>query len=475
MIRRVASVFAILFAAIPIGGTTRADLCLEQGARASLDDADAAFIGKLVSLEEPKADHLSSSGGGRDLDLRFEVEEAVKGPLGRHVQVRSDALGVPLGKRLGLLLERWGDTWVSGPCSKIDPDVLRRAAAPLPAPDSRGPVAFLVGGRFGDVRTVALDRDGRVVAYGSGRGYTATLAVCEGSRRVVEVFRELVRRRLGSGGLLVRDIATLGPVRGLRMEELDGTGWWPEAVSCRDPTADDVFIALEDDDERVKVVRLRRGERSVVFDGRGRWVSFSAVSDVAYLAKGKSIVELDLRTGQTRPLVTLPLTPASLELNPGESALAGTNGSSPPKGRVFTVDLQTREVSIVPGPGGKPVWLNGSRFVVLPGEGEVRTYDRSLNDVQPWRDRISGPAVAVDGKVYSAAVGEFVEDSPANRDVRLLLELDSDQITDLVFVRAGPTRPAAGPRPGPLAIVLAVMALIVALGLRRSWSLRHAL
>ena len=146
-----------------------------------------------------------------------------------------------------------------------------------------------------------------------------------------------------------------------------------------------------------------------------------------------------------------------------------------PPSRIGACDSVRRHPNRGNGPGleGKPVWLNGSRFVVLPGEGEARTYDRSLDDVQPWRDRISGPAVAVDGKVYSAAGGEFIEDSPANRDVRLLRELDSDQITDLVFVRAGPTRPAAGPRPGPLAIVLAVMALIVLFGLRQAASGRH--
>lgn len=40
----------------------------------------------------------------------------------------------------------------------------------LPGPDGRGPVALLVGGRFGPARTLALDVEGRTLAYGTGAG-----------------------------------------------------------------------------------------------------------------------------------------------------------------------------------------------------------------------------------------------------------------------------------------------------------------
>ena len=52
------------------------------------------------------------------------------------------------------------------------------AAEPLPTPTGSGPVALLVGGSYGTMRMVALDAQGRVLAYGPGEGEAYALAVC---------------------------------------------------------------------------------------------------------------------------------------------------------------------------------------------------------------------------------------------------------------------------------------------------------
>jgi hypothetical protein len=122
--------------------------------RDRLAAADGAFIGKLVGRREtgPLGSIIST---GRDVIYTFEVAEAVKGDIGQRVDLRSAASGmscgfeVPADQAIGILLDRRSGMWRSGLCGQIEPGKLRAAAAPSPAPDGRGPTAFIVGGSFG--------------------------------------------------------------------------------------------------------------------------------------------------------------------------------------------------------------------------------------------------------------------------------------------------------------------------------------
>jgi hypothetical protein len=161
----------LLFSAIPVS-PAHACTCAARGdPRERLAAADGAFIGNLVSRREtgPLGSIIST---GRDVIYTFEVAEAFKGDIGRQVEVHSAASGascgfeVPPGEPIGVLLEGGNGTWRSGLCGQIEPDKLRTAAAPLPAPDGQPPAALVVGGGFGEARLLVLDRHARTLAYG---------------------------------------------------------------------------------------------------------------------------------------------------------------------------------------------------------------------------------------------------------------------------------------------------------------------
>lgn len=117
-----------------------------------------------------------------ELDIR--VERAFKDALGTQVTVHTAAngglcgLGSDVGDRVSLLLHRESGRYFSGLCSTVDPKRLARAAQPLPRPRGRGPVRFLLGGRFGGAEMIALDGQGRTLAYGTARGPISHLDVC---------------------------------------------------------------------------------------------------------------------------------------------------------------------------------------------------------------------------------------------------------------------------------------------------------
>lgn len=83
---------------------------------------------------------------------------------------------------------------------------------------------FLLGGGFGGPTVIALDRQGRTLAYGAGRGSMTDFEVCPGGRRSVETAWIEGRRTL-----YVRDLRSM-----LVRYRVKITG---EAVSCRTPDA----------------------------------------------------------------------------------------------------------------------------------------------------------------------------------------------------------------------------------------------
>jgi hypothetical protein len=91
-----------------------------------IEGADAAFVGRLVALR-PAAE-------AGDQTYRFVVDQPVKGPVGREIEVRAarltDANGTPLAldAAVGVLAERDGAAWVTGSCSLTDPGALLSTA-----------------------------------------------------------------------------------------------------------------------------------------------------------------------------------------------------------------------------------------------------------------------------------------------------------------------------------------------------------
>jgi hypothetical protein len=89
-----------------------------------LDDADAAVVGAVV------AERRGELRGAPQLVLTVDVDQRVKGDVGRVLEVRSPSgsdcdVDVPRDKAIGLLLTRGrGGTWLATACSVVDPGLL---------------------------------------------------------------------------------------------------------------------------------------------------------------------------------------------------------------------------------------------------------------------------------------------------------------------------------------------------------------
>ena len=136
----------LVLAMVPLSHANACSCIANTDPRDRLAAAEGAFIGELVGRRETGL--LGSIiSSGRDVVYTFEVAEVFKGDLGQRVDVHSAAGGgscgfeVAPGEAVGVLLYRHQGTWQSGLCGQIEPDKLRAAAAPLPAPDGQAPAA----------------------------------------------------------------------------------------------------------------------------------------------------------------------------------------------------------------------------------------------------------------------------------------------------------------------------------------------
>ncbi|MDP8970158.1 MAG: hypothetical protein M3N52_06640, partial [Actinomycetota bacterium] len=107
----------------------------------ALSEAAAGLVGTVAATgSQPGVDPSSW--------LSLDVEASVGVDLGARVDVASFDLSPEVGQRVGLLLERGEDGWVTNSCMQYPPEALLAAAA-LPVPTGSGPIAFVVGGGYG--------------------------------------------------------------------------------------------------------------------------------------------------------------------------------------------------------------------------------------------------------------------------------------------------------------------------------------
>ena len=121
----------------------------------------------------------------------------------------------PGGRRPGraAFLSRRDGAWNASLCALTDPaELVAATVSPIRAPAARRRVALLSGGSFASARLMALDRRGRVLAYGFGRGDVERISVCPGSRYAVELVRQGARSRAA-----VRDLRSMRVVRSLAL------------------------------------------------------------------------------------------------------------------------------------------------------------------------------------------------------------------------------------------------------------------
>lgn len=351
----------------------RACSCIPPDPWTFLRQADGAFVGRLVSRRE--ADQ------GRAV-LTFSVERALKGNIGDTVEVTTAnngaACGIEtsVGQRIGLFLDRNGSRWFGHLCWQVSPEDLL-AAASLPAPNGRGPVALFVGGRFGPARTLALDAKGRTLAYGMGSGGAVNFSVCPGSQHLAEV--------VNVGGLYTIVIRTLPLLWQVRTQQLK----LPSVGSLRCTSASGeqlvVFAGSGPDlDRRARLVRVTPRNTTTIWQGTSWHSSFS--NRVAYVTDlDDGLLAVDLRKGSVKRLAGMPREAYALVPNSDGTlfaSLAYTEGVGRP--RLVVVDTQRRPASVrrvpLPNATGKVVWLADGRLAVLQNPAAV-VFDRGLRVV----------------------------------------------------------------------------------------------
>ena len=113
--RRLLAVAGVLF--VTLAADAAACSCRPVDLERDLPRADGAFVGTVLERRETEASVL----------LLFRVEQVYKGEIDGRIEVATArggaacGLDLPVGERVGLLLEHDGETWRSGLCSRVDP------------------------------------------------------------------------------------------------------------------------------------------------------------------------------------------------------------------------------------------------------------------------------------------------------------------------------------------------------------------
>ncbi len=378
--RALAACVLVLFAATLAGGVEsgQACSCALPDPRAALAQADGAFVGTLVSRRQLDQQAV----------LEFAVDRALKGSIGKTVEVRTASSGAacgieaPIGTRVGLVLERRDGAWHGHLCWQFAPEELLAAALPLPPPNGRGPVALIVGGGFGDSRLLTLDAHGRTLAYGRGGGRAGLVSMCPGRKHLVEL------AYIGSGSTLVARKTRTLRVQRRQLVNLPG-GRYAQRLRCEDGSGTSAVIfsrgPVGDSPAGSALYRMRAGRVSTLWSG----AAFDAeiTSSAAYLSagnSGKTLIRVDLSTGRTKRLATLPASTTSLKLNRAETLLAGIAASTGRPSQLVRVDLTRKPatVVVVPLSRGGGLWAG---LLAADGPPSLRPRVRRHRGAHPRR------------------------------------------------------------------------------------------
>jgi hypothetical protein len=103
--------------ALAVAGDALACTCAPVDLARDLPRADGAFVGTVLERRETEA----------SVNLLFRVEQVYKGDISNRVEVETSrdgatcGLELPVGERVGLLLDREGALWRSSLCSRVEP------------------------------------------------------------------------------------------------------------------------------------------------------------------------------------------------------------------------------------------------------------------------------------------------------------------------------------------------------------------
>jgi len=334
--------------------------CAWGDPRERLENADTAFVGRVISHVGPQQGLIRSSAD--PVTYTFEVEASVKGDIGEQVEVVSAAsgascgfeFGIPNGERAGILLhlDNHGN-FRSGLCSTIDPDVLLEITGARPAPDGSGPLRFLIAGQFGGSRLFALDNLGRTLAYGDGNEPAGGVSVCPGDTHSIEVFGAPNEVKVGVRDLRTFEIVDEVSVFDNLVELYDGQ--YSEVRNAGIPANEIMSTACMRPDGSssaffskshggysnsvlIKVDTDPNSTANILWTGISAGAEFSPDKKFAYLVSGTAvsppeyqitshvIQQIDLDTGDVHEVVAIPRSStesvASIAVSPSSEMLA---------------------------------------------------------------------------------------------------------------------------------------------------------
>ena len=301
-----AALVLVLVAAATWAPAGRAGACSCAGGnpRDRLQEAGAAFIGRMLEVE----------GDFQSARYTFAVDQPIKGTFAETLTIATAGNGAACGfevgtdRPIGVLLHRWRHGWSSGLCSQIDPGELRSAVSPLAVEHDAGLVVALAGGSFGEAQVAALDARGHVAAWGWGRGVTYSLSVCPGGEVALEHVAATPAAGLkGDSFLYVRNVADLQARKLAPLPESEMRNVY--RVICAAPDASAALVASTSG-----LFLYRDGAFQTLAEG----VVYDAVltePGITYALRKRSIVRVDLDSGDVRSVGTVGDRRLSLELS----------------------------------------------------------------------------------------------------------------------------------------------------------------
>ncbi|HVE76959.1 MAG TPA: hypothetical protein VND22_09390 [Actinomycetota bacterium] len=501
---RVVLLFCFLLPALTIAAPAASCSCVDDHPRIQVRQAEAAFVGRLVGIQEGP---LSVLSGGSDAVWTFEVERVVKGELHRREHVNSPLSGascgfeVAVGERAGVVLSSEDGAWRSGLCSTVEPDALIAAGRPVPDPLG-GEIAFIAGSDAAGSQSLALDGEGRVAAYGlpasvePGMGFQRSgtkVSVCPGQTIALEETTTEISVR----ALTDFKINAVIPSQHQRSA-------WIHCTNSKGPQ----FLRLLLEDWRSGQLERWNGNQLLssvkVFPGTSLLDDQTAyVLDVQGELGPSYLSKLDLETGA---ITAVEAFAGSVDVYPSPDRAKLLVIQRQRYGGPVTVRVLDFASTEPEKPGlarawhwGPAAWVDDSRFVisrVSEGQGEIPPelvmYGADLNEI----GRINGlglnPLAVTGGKVFGFDEGGFFRADPLTGEFTKLSEIDGRQPSALValeaprpilgpgwvpekppladFVSTGsliPGEPPARQRRSPLAVPALILVVAVAIGLLR--------
>jgi hypothetical protein len=419
-VKRTALVLVIALLAVPAVWVPPAQACscALSDPRDDLHAADGAFIGTYVGREPTDPTDPVAA-----YDYIFDTDEVFKGAVGDVVRVRAPANGAGCGLEYregataALFLDRQGEQWRSNLCMTVAPDHLEEAAAPFPQPNAKGPPRLLIGGSFGEVRVIALDKGGRTAGYGYGDGDALLLSLCPGGKTSIEVVGSF-----GSSHLFVdvRRVSDLSVTMTIATPARpDDQSVYPLEARCVSADGDTVvFVRGFDANSEFSELLLfagsgtstiHKGKLDVAALGRGE----------AFAADGDDVVEIDYGTGESRAVGSMDRDISQLALSPGGGLVAGVSGAAFGEGDPATAfamstdsgDVRARrELSRSEG-SALFEWLGSRKLLMFRGGASPLVLDRDLSKRMKIPGWPSLSSVAIGCRIFGSGYGVIARSS----------------------------------------------------------------